>query len=300
MRSHTEINSSNYYSFGCFQPYIRYYAEDYYDTEWELKRRKISDHELLFFTGGEGEFSIEGRNYHVKKNDVLLFKPGLQHEGKSVRQPFGFFCMHFDLYISKAVPMAGGRDSLLYRPVMSQPVKYYKALVGLSEHMVPFQAAYIKGLFSKLVAVNQKRENGFQLLSGSMFTELLVELFQEQGNSGIRHEYNRDIASIMGFIEQNYAEKIRLSDISGYIHLQPSYISSMFKRYTGVTISDYIALYRIAAAKKRLLEQNGKISEIAMDTGFYDVHHFSRVFKKYEGLTPGEYKKINSAWQKKE
>lgn len=293
MKNHIVIDSTNYNSLGYFEPYIRYCAYDYYNEQWMLKKRKISDYELLYISAGEGDFTIEDRSYHVNKNDILLLKPGLQHEGTSTHNPFSFFCIHFDIYVSKSVNAISCKEDIFTEPVPLRPVKYYKTDIVLPDYIVLPESSNINGIFAKLINENRKAEKGYKLLTKAYFTELFLSLFRQNRDICLQKEYNEEITSIINFIKQNYSNKIYLSDISDYVHLSPSYISSLFKRQTGVTVSEYITIFRIATAKKLLLEKYGKISEIAYNTGFYDVHHFTRAFKKYEGLTPGEYKKIN-------
>lgn len=293
MKNQITINSSNYDSFRYLEPYIRHCAHDYYCEEWELKKRKISDYEFLYFTEGEGAFTIEDRNYTVRKNDLLLFKPGLYHSGKSTRAPFGFLCMHFDIFIAKASNMGSCSWDLQYDAIPLKPVKYYKADIDFPEFVHIPEGSHTGALFNKIIIEKKKQEKGCKMMAGTHFTEMFLGLLRQRADSCLQQDYNGEIAGIIEFIKRNYATKIYLMDISHEVHLQPSYISGLFKRHTGVTISEYITIYRISKAKKLLLEKDGKISEVAYETGFYDVHHFSTTFKKYEGLSPGEYKKMN-------
>lgn len=294
MNSQITINSSNYSSFSYLTPYIRYCAEDKYISPWELPRRKINDYELLFFTGGKGTFTIEDRTYDVKENDLLLFKPQIFHYGWSVKQPFSFLCMHFDIYASKSVNTMLENEKFIYESVPSRPVKFYKAELDFPEYTNAKDSTYVQSVFRRILSESHKREPGYNMVLKSLFIELLFSLFRQSSSTYLNQQpANPEIDFVIEFLKKNYMEKLHLSEISKQVHLQPTYLSGLFRKHTGVTITDFLNIYRITLAKEMLSKPEHRMSDIAIDTGFYDVHHFSRVFKKYEGLTPRDYRKIN-------
>ena len=236
---------------------------------------------------------IEDRSYTVHKNDLLLIKPGSQHSAQSTKTPFGFLCMHFDLFAAKPATVGSSGQYLQVNAIPQKPVRFYKAELDFPElvHLPEGSSAGV--LIQKIVNEKSRQDTGFAMMSGAFFAQMLLGLFRQRADSCLQQDYNGEIAGIIKYIKLHYASKIYLTDISNEVHLQPSYISGLFKRQTGITITEYITLYRISQAKRLLHEKDSKISEIAYETGFYDVHHFSRAFKKYEGVSPGEYRKLN-------
>lgn len=102
-----------------------------------------------------------------------------------------------------------------------------------------------------------------------------------------------DIQEALSYIDRNFSEEIDLDTIAKKIGLTPNYLSSKFKRITGLHLKDYMIAKRINEAKK-LLEKNpaNKIISIAYDVGFNDLSHFNHTFKKITGFTPSAYRKI--------
>jgi len=98
---------------------------------------------------------------------------------------------------------------------------------------------------------------------------------------------------VMAFVQENYSDKnLSVSLIGDHFRLTPQYVSRLFREQTGqVGLHDYISQTRIEAAKALLLEGAG-IEETAARVGFASSHAFIRVFKKYEGITPGKFKTI--------
>lgn len=85
-------------------------------------------------------------------------------------------------------------------------------------------------------------------------------------------------------------EEPSLQDISQKLYMNSSYISSMFREKTGITISDYLLKIKMERAKKMLTYTGIKAFEVANALGYKDAEYFSRQFKKYTGVTPSQYK----------
>lgn len=92
-------------------------------------------------------------------------------------------------------------------------------------------------------------------------------------------------------IEENYGNPgLGLQFLSERLKLSQSYISQLFKQETGTTINQYIISYRIDMASSLLLKSDQKISDIAGCCGFTDQNYFTKLFKKYTGMTPSAYR----------
>lgn len=91
-------------------------------------------------------------------------------------------------------------------------------------------------------------------------------------------------------IISNYSNDITLQAVSASINVAPTYLSHLFKKEVGVTFIDYFTMVRITSAKRMLLQTSKKIVDIATEVGFSDYRYFSRVFRKYVGKTPSEFK----------
>jgi|GEM_PF-543576 len=105
------------------------------------------------------------------------------------------------------------------------------------------------------------------------------------------NKYDRSMANKMiNYIHENYINDVSLNDISEYFNMSSSYLSTMFKYYTGQNFKDYLNLYRVKISKELMTkEENLKIYEIAQRVGCSGVVTFIRMFKRYEGISPGQY-----------
>lgn len=92
------------------------------------------------------------------------------------------------------------------------------------------------------------------------------------------------------YISSHFSENITLNDLADILHLNPSYLSSLFKNTTGLSYKEYLNRVRIEEAKRLLSSTDYPIMEIAVACGFNDQSYFTKIFKKHTGMTPKHYR----------
>ena len=99
------------------------------------------------------------------------------------------------------------------------------------------------------------------------------------------------VYKVTNYIKKNCHEKLTLDTLAREVYLSKSYLSSIFKAETGVSLTEYIANVRIEKSKRLLTSEGIAISEIALACGFKDQSYFSKVFKKETGISPKKFRK---------
>jgi YesN/AraC family two-component response regulator len=110
-----------------------------------------------------------------------------------------------------------------------------------------------------------------------------------RNNEGIKSA-GRLVRKTLAFIHEHYGENISLPQAAEALLISPNYLSRIFSFEMEETFSHYLLEYRIKQAKKLLKESNDKVYEVAEKTGYSDVIHFSKVFKKTTGLSPNQFR----------
>ncbi len=286
------INSLNYTDYSYIAPYIRYCEEDRYQRYWELPSRVLGDYEFVFITKGTGRFTVGGCIYEVNPDDLIFLKPGIEHSAESLQLPFEFLCMHFDLYVSGTASIVTSENQLVFEAIPQKPVKYCKAGLDYPDFATVENSKYLKALFKRIIQEVRNKQKGYNIIIKALFIDVLCALFREIDHSMDEEKYPDEIVNIMEFIRSNYMKKLYLTDAAAYVHLHHTYVSALFKKHTGVTFTEFLTLHRLTEARKLLLESDKKLEVIAASTGFCDIHHFSKVFKAHEGLSPSQYRQI--------
>jgi len=120
---------------------------------------------------------------------------------------------------------------------------------------------------------------------------LLLTRIRDELPAASDSEYSLHACRILAYMKTHYSHDISLDHLADLMHLHPNYISSLFKKETGDTFVNYLNGLRIQAAQKLLTEQrNLPVSVIGQRVGYENRHYFTKVFKKYTGMTPGAYR----------
>ena len=89
-------------------------------------------------------------------------------------------------------------------------------------------------------------------------------------------------------------QEISLNQLAELVEMNASYLSSVFKKETGMAYSEYLIQCRIKQASRLLAETSLSVSEVAYRSGYQDARYFSKQFSKQVGLKPSEYRKLYS------
>lgn len=104
------------------------------------------------------------------------------------------------------------------------------------------------------------------------------------------NNFSRPISDCISFIYENLYSDISLENICNYINFNHSYISRLFKKEVGITISEYILKEKIYEAKRLLLLTNYSILEISVLLHFNNQSYFTKIFKRFTGITPKKFR----------
>ena len=128
---------------------------------------------------------------------------------------------------------------------------------------------------------------------GTCIDNLKISLFQQRVSAAPEPEKQeeRTIAGITRYLQEHLAEEMSLSVLADEFHLNPQYISQLFRNEIGVNFLAYLTNIRIEKAKKLLLSTPLSVAEVAERAGYGDYRVFTKVFKKSEGVTPSQYRR---------
>lgn len=93
------------------------------------------------------------------------------------------------------------------------------------------------------------------------------------------------------YIDSNYSKVIRISELALVLHISESYLSKKFKKDVGCSFSEYLVKYRISKASSIIKEEDIPLKKVAEMVGYFDYSQFSKMFKKYKGISPNQYLK---------
>lgn len=267
-----------------FNPKILYILKQKYNTNSRLTYHAHDYVSIIYILSGSCTYTIQGKSYAVKKGDVIICNPGIFH-GKNFTNTeevsefqVGFHNIHLE-HLPK--------EYLIQEDAC--PV------IQLTTYEQDFYNVY-----SEIIVEQEKNEPGVHLSLKILIMKLIVILLKEtypyikkeEHNYFNFESYDRTtiVNTLLTYFNENYMNKISLDKISKNMYLSPVYISKIFKEETGETPINYLIKIRLEKAKELLEEDRLSIKEVAQNIGYNDAYYFSRLFKKYYGCPPTQYR----------
>ncbi|MFU0828716.1 MAG: AraC family transcriptional regulator [Lachnoclostridium sp.] len=258
--------------------------------------RTLDCHVLIIVRKGTLHISQKGVNYDIGPNQFIILFAGERHYGyKPSEGPLSYYWVHFQIQ---------DPDFKYYTPAgLKKSLDIWKAAPTQTPYT---QTNYIMPEYGSLPENNRttlyfvqlldtaKRENyasTYRCHYGlcSLMLELSAEaLFMPDLTE---HDIPAVIVNLIEWIRLNYNQPLSVQGLAEMCGYNPTYLSGLFKKYTGYPLSAYINRTRIAVSKNLLTyDTTLKVSTIGKLCGFSDEKVFMKVFKKIEGITPTKYR----------
>jgi AraC-like DNA-binding protein len=227
---------------------------------------------------GQQSFLHEGRRQFTPPGGVILINPGEVHTGEPVGK--GGFLLR-TLYptvaqMQAAAYEATGRHSDV--PMFTR--------VRVDER---WAAQQIGGVHAALMQAEGPLERE------SRFTWTLTQLaahFADGRAKPVTGQAREAIRRAQRYIDERYAEGVRLNDLAAHVALSPYYLLRSFRAQVGMPPHAYLDSVRIRHAE-RLIAAGRPLAEVAAETGFSSQSHLTRQFKRLIGVTPGQYGRLS-------
>ena len=116
---------------------------------------------------------------------------------------------------------------------------------------------------------------------------LQIETILQDSRAGKALRIVRETEEI---IKQRFAQNVTIQQLAEEVFISSSHLQTLFKKETGLTINDYITVFRIEKAKKLLKDPAMKVYEVANAVGYQDPNYFTRIFRKLVGASPVDYR----------
>ncbi|MCI8308222.1 MAG: AraC family transcriptional regulator [Lachnospiraceae bacterium] len=243
-------------------------------------------YEIYLFIRGNAKMYIEQNCYKFSPGDFIVIGPDKLHRNiVTDNTPYERIGIYFPENILKTLSSEQTDLADLFRLRSHDN----SGIIRLSSYNLK---EYIR-ITDRYIQTRNSNESGCELMSLCIMMELLLLTNRLYGISKTKKYDNimpRIVIDSMKYIDENINSELTLDKISVSINYSPNYISSEFKKHTGLSLREYILDKRIEYAKKLLVEGKN-VSDACLLSGFNDYSNFIRSFKKKTGISPGHYTK---------
>jgi AraC-like DNA-binding protein len=228
--------------------------------------------EMVYMIEGSTKTIVDSTEYIICTGDVLIVFPNKIHQYQKIDNEYYFA----SIFSPELCPE--------FKNIFKNKVPVSPVIKNASENKKIFP------LIKDIVDTNMERAPFYDTIIKGYYLILLSELFQmTQFEEAVSSDGNT-IKDILNYCSKNYTLDLQLDTISKALHISKYYISHLFSEKLQMGFNEYIGMLRISDACKLLTSQDMSITEVAYSVGFNSTRSFNRLFLKYTGMTPRQYK----------
>lgn len=239
--------------------------------------------EICYLDKGFQTYTVDEQEFHLKGGDVFITFPNEKHgTGQSVEEKGTLYWLQIQMTL----------ENEFFLSYQNQEAKtFLDSILQISKRHFSIHADF-KSLLDQLFVVGIETPSPLQRIKiYSLSTQILLSILNA---STAKQQNNKspEITKAVSFIIKNLNQVFSLEDLAKHVHLSESHFKTKFKAEMGTSPADFVQRKKIEKSEVLLAEGKLNITEIAYSLGYPSSQHFSSVFKKYNGKTPSEFKKI--------
>ena len=247
------------------------YASTYQCFDYTRGRRKSG---MVYCLSGKALYDFGSARYILSPGETVYLPADCHYTvGCEGGEPFKHITVNFLLHEARAP-----RGSIVEN-----------ILAGREFH-IGGESALMRELFERLVAVWEKKQTGYRLLSRAVLCELLQNYLADALRASQSDEDYARILPAKHFLDEHFTEDVSIGDLAALCALSETHFRRVFTRLFGTPPLDYRRDKRILKAKDLLSSGEYSVSRTASAVGFADANYFSRVFRAVTGINPRAYR----------
>lgn len=242
----------------------------------------IKDHYKIHYVhSGKGILKTGGNTYHLNKGEIFLIYPDVVSYYEADKEnPWSYSWVAFN---------GLNAESLINRTTLSKDNPVFQCI---NEEL-------IRKCFNEMFeARSLDKSKDIKLLSLLYsFLAIIVEEASKVKNINLIKQSSSEIKfsdiyirKSIEFIETNYSRRITIKEVAGHVGLSMKYLSKLFSEHIEISPQNYLINYRMDRASELLKNTPLSIVEISNSVGYNDPLLFSRIFKKYRGIAPKNFR----------
>ena len=262
---------------------------------WSFWEDRHNHHELIYTCDGQGTYEIHDRRYVVHQGDLFFTPRNVRHNGWSHSNVARWktFVIEFDFSLAHDPELF--LDDIAVLPAVLPFYKHFILERDPTLHVPVDIQSHIELITERLTLEMASRGPDYELILQSCLIDYLVLITRAARQTLDKvplHQYAGRVKRLIRlekarqFVQQHYAENLRLEDIAAQAHVSPFHFVRLFKEAFGVTPNQYHQQLRIEEAKRLLVMTDLQVAEIADRLGYSSPEYFSRTFSAHVGASP--------------
>ena len=265
---------------------VTYHYVDHKHPRYQMPFHWHNEWELLRISAGSFLLRMDDDEYLAQPGDVVLISGGMLHGGTPMDCTYE--CLVFDPHGLFRGTQAAKKT---LRPFYRQQLIPYGFFPRITQ---PEICAIVDEGLEAFRTGNCCELETIACIS-RLFSRIHTDALYITAPSGEYSPANRigQIKSVLDHIETHYGDPLRLDTLAQVAGMNPKYFCRMFRSITNHSPMDYVNFYRIERAAYLLLATVLPVTTVGLECGFAETSYFTKVFRKYKGMSPREYRSQN-------
>lgn len=232
---------------------------------------------IIYVLVGEAEIKDDTRFVSLKKDDFIVLSRSIPHE-LSIHSSSRVFELSFNYSLVDELE-DNQYDLIFFGNSVTEGS-------GVDEEIkVEINSLIEQYIFREKGKTSTLLKRYFSLL------ELLEDNYIHRNKLSTVKTMAKKVIELKNFIDNHFDQEIRIAEIADKMYVSQHYLSRSFTKQFEKSITEYLVEKRLEKVRRDLLETEKSVTDIAFSAGFNNINSFNRLFKKYQGLTPSDYRK---------
>lgn len=257
------------------------------DHQFTLNLHYHNGYELFYFERADAQLLINHQIHSIRDGDLVLINPFVMHTayrlfpGRYERYYINIATTEMDQAFHQM-----GLDKLLV-PLLQKSCMQLN--LNTSADLDRLRILHMNALYQKRPTLWRERFMGELVL-------LVTKMVQAQSANNSEQTgkpdpfSSRRIYRLLAYVDEHFRENQSLSDLEQHFFISRYHICRLFKKETGLTLSQYVNRKKISLAQQLLKDPDLTVNAVGQEVGFHSPQHFSQVFKTLTGMTPSDYR----------
>jgi YesN/AraC family two-component response regulator len=226
--------------------------------------------QIIYCTKGSGRLLVGGNTYSIAPNTAFYLPAYVPHEYYSTDDIWDTHWVTFDGFaVKETLEKLGFTKPFVYNfnNINNLDIIFHKIFLNITTDRI----------FG-------------QFHSSAILYDYLIEFYRCINNKVTKK--NHILLSVIDYIDDNYHNNITLEDLCAIMKVSSQHLCRLFQKHLQMRPTEFISKKRIQEAKKLLLTSDLTVNDISKTVGFHNCNYFCILFKRYEAMSPGGYRKI--------
>lgn len=263
---------------------IEYYYVDKTHPRYIMTAHWHPEFEIIRVLSGSLTIYLNNTEFNLKKDDILIMERGCLHRGQPKECIYECIVVDLKMLLTK-------NDSIIEHYIF----QIINSRFNVKNTLPPKECELYKILTELFVLMSDPKPY-YELSVYALLFAMISQFYSYNNtffmNSTLSNRQVELVSFVLDWINQNLKEEINSKKLSQISNLNFNYLCKIFKSLTGQTITQYVNEQRIEHACYDIAKKNKSITEAALSNGFNDLSYFAKVFKRYKGISPREFKSL--------